>query len=50
MKPRIEDQSTPRGIVLWRPNGDFHEKAVARGGRQLERLFALNPVAVGKDE
>ncbi|VFU08501.1 protein of unknown function [Methylocella tundrae] len=49
MIARIEDQPAPDFNVGRRLDRDLHEEPVARGGRQFECLFLLDPIPVRED-
>ena len=50
VETRIEGERRADVGVGRRRDTDFHEEAVARGGGQLERLLALDAVAVGEHQ
>ena len=50
VKARIEDQRTALVVAFRRVDGNLHHEAVARGSGDLEGFFALDAVAVGKNQ
>ena len=47
--PGVDHELAEQRRVIRHLDGDFHEEAVAHGCRDLERLFALDAVAIGED-
>ena len=48
VEARVEHQPAMDLVGVVRRDLDFHQEAVARGGRQLEGFFLLDAVAVGE--
>ncbi len=49
VETRLEHQGTAHRGVGRHLDADLHQEAVARGGRKLERLLALDPIAIRED-